>query len=60
MIHENEEAFLKEALRDIAEQYRRAAQPFIDRLIELDSLRPPNPWLVHMNAKPVALDGLKP
>lgn len=43
--YEQERAYLLEVIREINKNYQRAAQPYIDRLAELESVRIPLYWI---------------
>jgi len=42
----DEETYLREMLAMLQEDYRKTAKPYIDRLIYIDSCKPPRPMFV--------------
>lgn len=43
---EEEEQYILDALRLVQESYRRAAQPYMDRLVNLRAMRPSEPFYI--------------
>ena len=57
----DEEELLIEQIKQLQEEYNRAAKPFIDRLVELRGLRPMQPMLItYEQAQRLGLVGDKP
>ena len=42
----SEECYLREQVRFLHESYQRAAKPLIDRLVEIEMMKPPKPFFV--------------
>tara|TARA_R110000868_G_C10615986_1_gene741831 strand:+ start:283 stop:480 length:198 start_codon:yes stop_codon:yes gene_type:complete len=40
------ETWLRERIREIAERARQEAQPYVDQLVMLESLKPPRPIFI--------------
>jgi hypothetical protein len=43
---DDEERNLREILHALHEEYARAAKPYIDRLVEINTIRPPAPLVL--------------
>lgn len=55
MSADEEVTFLRQRIHDITKEYRNAVKPYVDRLIQIEAMRPPQSMRVEIAPEDVAL-----